>query len=519
MNPTPQQQAVFDAIAGESGHVVVEALAGSGKTTTAVSCAYRANGSKVGFLAFNRHIARELTTRLAGQAKACTLHSLGFAALRRLHPNTQVDEQKPRQLLARIRPEWTWRGSRGGLHFGEEATAALRLTRLTKYTLTNEKDPQALSALASHYGVDMPEAADSHAEVYATVAELIETMAGDCRNIDYDDQVWLSVRLGLPVEHFDLLMVDEAQDLNRCQQALAKMAVGAGRLVPIGDRFQSLYGFAGADPESIPRLVGELDSSPRGCLSRPLTVTFRCPVRHVALAQRIVPAIEAAPGAAEGEVLVLGPDETLRSYLRPGDLVIARRNAPLLSLAFRLIAAKVPVLVRGRDIGTGLLDLVDLLKPDDTRHLLEELTLYRDRQLERLEKKDAPESAFQGLEDRVTCLKEITSQCTSIRQLTDTIRDLFSDSSDEDKVVLSSIHRAKGLEADRVAIIDTECIPMLKACRGCRGAGCPLCGQRGTRSQPWEIQQEYNLAYVAVTRAKKELIFAGPIPALFGGAL
>jgi superfamily I DNA/RNA helicase len=519
MTPTPQQQAIYDAITGDSGHVVIEALAGSGKTTTAVSCAFRANGHKVGLLAFNRHIARELTSRLAGQARACTLHSLGFAAVRRAHPNVQVDEQKPRQLLATLRPEWCWRGPRGGLRFREEGAAALHLARLVKYSLANERDPEALAALGLHYGVDLPEAAEPRAEVYAAVATLIEAMARDCRQIDYDDQVWLPVRLGLPVEHFDLLMVDEVQDLNRCQQALARVAAGDGRLVPIGDRFQSLYGFAGADPDSIPRLVGELESSSRGCLPRPLTVTFRCPVRHVELARHLVPAIEPAPGAAEGEVLTLGPGESLRPHLRPGDLVVSRRNAPLLSLAFSLISAKVPVLVRGRDIGAGLLDLVDTLKPDDVRHLLEELPLYRDRQAERLEKRDAPESAFQLLEDRVTCLKELAVQCATVRQLTDTVRDLFSDTSDDGKVILSSIHRAKGLEADRVAIIDTDNLPMTRACRGCRGLGCPRCGQRGTRSQPWEVQQEYNLAYVAVTRAKKELIFAGPVPAIFGGVL
>jgi superfamily I DNA/RNA helicase len=517
MTPTPQQQAIYDAVAGDSGHVVIEALAGTGKTTTAVSCAFRANGSKVGLLAFNRHIARELTSRLAGRAKSCTLHSLGFSAVRRAHPNVQVDEQKPRQLLATLRPEWCWRGPRGGLRFREEGAAALHLSRLVKYTLANEKDPDALAALALHYNVDLPAAAEPRVEVYEAVVALIEAAARDCRQIDYDDQVWLPIRLGLPVERFDLLMVDEAQDLNRCQQALAKVAAGDGRLVPIGDRFQSLYGFAGADPDSIPRLVGELESSQRGCLPRPLTVTFRCPVRHVELARNIVPTIEPAPGAAEGEVLALGPGEPLRPHLRPGDLVVARRNAPLLSLAFALIAARVPVLVRGRDIGTGLLDLVDALKPDDVRHLLGELARYRERQVERLEKRDSPESAFQALEDRVTCLKEMACQCDSVRQLADTIRDLFSDTSDDGKVVLSSIHRAKGLEADRVAIIDTECLPMTRACRECRGLGCSRCGQRGTRSQPWEVEQEYNLAYVAVTRAKQELIFAGPVPAIFGG--
>src|SRR5262245_58726865 len=80
--PTPQQQALYDAVASGTGHVAVEAVAGSGKTTSAVGCAAVARG-RVGMVAFNKHIAAELQSRLGGTAKACTLHSLGFAAVRR----------------------------------------------------------------------------------------------------------------------------------------------------------------------------------------------------------------------------------------------------------------------------------------------------------------------------------------------------------------------------------------------------------------------------------------------------
>src|SRR5262249_9058807 len=152
----------------------------------------------------------------------------------------------------------------------------------------------------------------------------------------------------------------------------------------------------------------------------------------------IVPRIEAAEGAADGEVSEMWPSD-IRRHVCPGDMVVARRNAPLVQLAFTLIADGIPVLLRGRDIGKGIMDLVFRLEPRDPVHLLMELEVYRDRQLEKLERKDAPESAFQALHDRVTCLKELASQSRNIQHLVDTIRTLFADEGDKGKVILSSI--------------------------------------------------------------------------------
>src|SRR5205823_6538699 len=148
--------------------------------------------------------------------------------------------------------------------------------------------------------------ADSPA-IYRAVAELVELAAKETATIDYDDMVWLPVRGNWSVGSFDTLFVDEAQDLSRVQQALACKATA--RLVVCGDRRQSLYGFAGSDCEALPRLAGELDGTDRKCLSRPLTVTFRCPMAHVELARKIVPEIEPAAGAVPGVVSSIDPTD------------------------------------------------------------------------------------------------------------------------------------------------------------------------------------------------------------------
>jgi len=495
---TPQQQAVYDAVRATASHVNVESVAGSGKSTTAVGCAYSVpSGTKVGFVAFNKHIATELQAKLGGRASACTLHSLGFTAVRKAFPGVEVDEQKPRRLLERMRPRWASQGRSGRLVWDDRGQAALSLAGLCKKTLADPTLGELLR-LANYYGVELPPGDGVRDDIRDAVAELLDAAASQTAVIDYDDMLWLPVKLGLTPEHYAVLLVDEAQDLSRCQQELARRA--GDRIVVLGDRAQSIYGFSGADPESLPTLVGELGAQPAGCLDRPLTVTFRCPSSHVALARQIVPQIEAVPGAREGTVASVRAGD-LPGLIVPGDLVVCRKNAPLVSLAFKLIRRGVPAIMLGRDFAKGLVDLCGRMKADSPVDLIAKLRNHLAREIERLDRRDAPESQIQGVQDRVACLVDLASTAASIGELNGHIGRLFSDTADKAAVVtLASIHRAKGSEAERVFVLEPECLPMV-----------------GRKTKAWEHRQELNLVYVALTRAKESLTFAGPVPACLGG--
>jgi DNA helicase-2/ATP-dependent DNA helicase PcrA len=488
--PTPQQQALYDAVRDGTEHLVGEALAGTGKTTTAVGCLAQGVRGKAGFVAFNRHIAEELKSRLPPHVRSCTLHSLGFAAVRRAFPDVQLDETK----LAR-------HSRQHGQHLSVlDRQSAERLCQLAKYTLATEghgyPSEGAYAELADHYGVELPEDAGP---VFDLATTLLKLSADRTATVDFDDMVWLPVQLRLRPEQFDLLLVDEAQDLNRCQQRLALAAAGGGRLCPVGDRHQAIYGFSGADCDAIPRLAGELALTPRRCRTLPLTVTFRCPTSHVALARRIVPALEAAPGAIDGVIRTTGLKEVAAS-VQPGDLVVGRKNAPLVSLTYKLVLAGVRATMRGRDIGRGLLSLIARLKPDDVPDLIRRLERYRQQEEARLIERDAAASAFQSLEDRCDCLGQLASQAESLDALERFIASVFDDSAKPGAaVVLSSVHRAKGLEADRVYVLDPASLPLTF---------------RDQRA--WEAVQERNLCYVAATRAKRELVFEDFVPRIFG---
>ena len=91
--------------------------------------------------------------------------------------------------------------------------------------------------------------------------------------------------------------------------------------------------------------------------------------------------------------------------------------------------------------------------------------------------------------DRTAGLHAVLSTCDSPGQVEPAINDLFSDDvrgGDARTVLFSTIHRAKGLEAARVWLLDAP-VKQPKA--------------------EWEEQQQRNLSYVALTRAKESLTF------------
>jgi superfamily I DNA/RNA helicase len=177
----------------------------------------------------------------------------------------------------------------------------------------------------------------------------------------------------------------------------------------------------------------------------------------------------------------------MRQRLEDGDLVLCRINAPLVPIAYSLIKRGKKAVIRGRDIGSGLLSLIDKLQPTNIPDLMRKIGEYRWKESERLSaaKKDA---AVTALHDKCDTLEALTEGISDLSELRARIKSIFDDDA-KTGIILSSIHRAKGDEANRVWIIHPELIPHPRA------------------KQDWEIAQERNLAYVAITRAKEELIW------------
>lgn len=217
----------------------------------------------------------------------------------------------------------------------------------------------------------------------------------------------------------------------------------------------------------------------------PLSITYRCPRKHVELAKHYVPEIEAAEWAIEGEIIKIR-DSELERFVSAGDLAICRTNAPLVSPCFSLIKKGIKATIRGRDIGEGLINLINKIKGSSMDEFSIRLDKWAEKEREKLEKKGA---SIESVMDKYETLLVLMEDCDDVNCLIVKIKTIFSD--DKSAVVFSSVHRAKGLEAETkdnsVFVLYPNLLPSQWA------------------KKDWELIQEKNLQYVAYTRAKNKL--------------
>lgn len=250
----------------------------------------------------------------------------------------------------------------------------------------------------------------------------------------------------------------------------------------------SIYGFAGADNNALDLIKDKFN-----CETLPLTISYRCPKAVVAHAQKWVSHIEAAETAPEGEVKEITSETLLEQGLNRSDAILCRYNKYLVALCFKLIRNGIPARIEGREIGEGLIKLTRKWKVSSLSALYGRLMNYKDREVKKaLDKKQ--ESRADRITDQVDTLyvliERAEEQRLDVRGLEDMIREMFeNDVKSKGILTLSSCHRAKGLEWDRVFILGrSELMPSPMA------------------HQEWQQEQELNLIYVAITRAKKVLI-------------
>lgn len=460
-NWSAAQLAIFDAVRNGSGHLVIEALAGTGKTTTIVAALqYVAAGLTVLMCAFNKKIEQELAKRVPNGVTVKTLHALGYAAVRRAFGHVKIDDKKTRGIMDTCLPKSVT---------GENRSHIAKLVGLSKNLWA--RTPGDIRAIAAQYGIASDTMSDD--DLVAWTVEILKASKNQTKVIDFDDMIWLPCALNLSFPKYDIVFVDETQDLNACQLHIAQQACAtSGRIVAVGDRNQAIYGFRGADSDGMGKMITTLNAT-----VLPLSITYRCPKSVVSIANQIVPEYAAADSAPEGTVNTRSYNEMI-AQAQPGNFILSRKNAPLLRICLALLANGTRATVQGRDIGKTLETLVKKSKAKDIASLCVWLTAYEAKEIARLTAKGA-EDQIDLVSDRVACIFALTDGCDSIGQLLGCLATLFADDGGP-RVICSSVHRSKGLEASQVYVLtDTFRV-----------------GQN---------QEESNLWYVAVTRAMDTL--------------
>lgn len=507
MEWSEQQNAIFEWFEGgnpdRARSLVTRARAGTGKTTTIIEGINRAPERSIMLSAFNKSIAVELQQKLKNPyAEAKTLHAFGYSIIRRFWKKADVDTRRTNRIAEAIAgnqapDEMVMMISKLAGKAKEMAPLATKPAEL--YELANEFECVPDSEWEAD-GWDVEEIARKALRVMASSKEQDGT-------VDYSDMLFLPIVQRWVRGRYDLVVIDEAQDMNVAQIILARKSVKAGgRLAVVGDDRQAIYGFRGADAGVLDRIAEETKAETLN-----LTTTYRCPKNVVALAQRIVPDYHAAESAPDGEVHTMGEKDAI-DMAQPGDYLLSRKNAPLIGFCLKILRANKRARIQGKDIGKGLTALVNKWKVRSMTEILTRLTNWETREIARAEASDTKgaDIRVERIKDQAEMLRAMSQGLSGLRELQARIDELFTDNG-APAVLCSSIHRIKGLEASRVFILKStlrsDQDPPCQCGHWAHDKKCLKCGCVDYQPDEKKRLEETNLEYVAVTRSKNQLVW------------
>lgn len=457
---------VFDAVKNPDVDILVEAVAGGAKTTTAVEAMHHAPGRTL-FMAFNKAIAEEIKSRVRG-TEVKTLNALGHALWRGNENQAELDARKVPQILQKLMKPTDYK------EYGWTTSRIVGLMKNNAFGVRNPIDVQDVEDLIESYQLEIP------AEVVNGIAQvahraLLESIS-DQRTFDFDDQLYMPVLSGWTFPRYDNVFVDECQDLSPIQHLmLESLATRGARIVAVGDRHQAIYGFRGAMSNSMDALKAKFEM-----LELPLSITYRCCQKIVEEAQLYVPQIQAAPNAPEGEVFQLDEDPTLFNET----MIVCRNNAPLFRAILAHVRQKVPCRVLSNFI-EAFEGFIRHFKADNCRDLLVKLDDWYKTECEAAEKKGF-HGKIAALTDKYETTRLLATEFKLVSELIAVVKKLAESTTGP---TFATIHKAKGLEHERVFILRPDLMPSRFA------------------TSPEALQQEANLTYVAITRGKGSLTY------------
>lgn len=491
MNWSDEQTAIFNEFESGRGHLVIEACAGTGKTTTVKEGISRAPEAQKCYVAFNKRNVEEAKAKITDpRCSVMSLNGLGFRFVLRNWPGSSPKDTVEYDRVRSVSP----RADRAPRAVAADIVKLIEFAKNTKPFATL----QDLVAIAQSRGLE-PDAyfelegwtTVEYAEIALAAMNIAKTTRDTRKRISFTDQLWLPVVNGWVRPSYDLVVVDECQDMNATQLILAQRSCSpTGRVVIVGDPRQAIYGFRGADVRGMERLKIALNAK-----VLPLTTTYRCPKLVVAQAQQLVPHYRAAETAPEG-ILRSSTEAAMLTEIKPGDAIISRKNAPLMGLCLRLLKARIPARIEGRDIGFKLLKIVGDLRTTTVPAFIQAVEAWGERKFERAAAQKDGEALMEDIKDTVETLLAVADEAESMAEVEGRLQNLFGNSENgapRDTVVLSSVHKAKGLEWKRVYLLEATFV----------------------RAWSTAASEESNIKYVGITRAMSELVWV--TDAKFGG--
>lgn len=454
----------------------------SGKTFTLCKLAEMTPPIKSSiFLAFNKSIAEELGQRLPRTVKAQTLHSCALSSLfKAFSLNFSLSDSKNFN-LAKEKMEFK------GVHPKRIPGIIMKVCKLydlMRFNLVPD-NIEAIIVLGERYGEEADEELAKRAIELRMLNKRIADNyflngGGGKLPMDFTDMLYYATQYvhKEDFKQYNVVMVDEIQDLSPLQYQLIKMLkIPRGRLVGVGDEKQAIYGFQGSNLDTL----NAIKNAPN-TVTLPLSMTYRCARGIVDEACKVFPdGIVAAPGAEKGFV-----GEGAFTDAEEGDFILCRNNAPLVEAFITLLRKGKKCTILGKEFGDQLVSLIDSV--DDVWGL-EKILLDLEEKLSKKGLKNPTKTeAYDKVNEKVNVLLSLYEYFGSLDKVRSVIYDIFVENASRG-IILSTIHKSKGLEADRVFFLEPGLIPSKYAVT------------------ELAVYAEKCLKFVGITRARKELIY------------
>lgn len=454
----------------------------SGKTFTLCKLAEMTPPIKSSiFLAFNKSIAEELGQRLPRTVKAQTLHSCALSSLcKAFSLNFSLSDSKNFN-LAKEKMKFK------GVHPKRIPGIIMKVCRLydlMRFNLVPD-DIEAIIALGERYGEDADEELAKRAIELRMLNKRIADNyflkgGGGKLPMDFTDMLYYATQYvhKEDFKQYNVVMLDECQDISPLQFEVVKMCkTPRGRLIAVGDEKQSIYSFMGSNLDSLQAIKNAPNT-----VTLPLSMTYRCARDIVDEACKVFPdGIVAAPGAEKGFV-----GEGAFTDAEEGDFILCRNNAPLVEAFITLLRRGKKCTILGKEFGDELVSLIDSV--DDVWGLEQVLTNMQTKLANKGIKNPMKCEAYDKLDEKVNVLLSLYEYFGDLETVRSRIYDIFVENANRG-ITLSTIHKSKGLEADKIFFLKPELLPSKYA------------------TTDLALYAEKCLQFVAVTRARKSLIY------------
>ena len=461
--PTDEQSHILDLATRTDDNIMIDALAGCGKTSTLEMIERAVKTRPILYLVFNKRNAEEAEKRMLSTTSVRTFNSMGHRVWAKHIQRNQLklDPKKSATILREIIDQVPRRDQGPFWEVYWDVINAVGMAKAVGYVPTG-KYPQAKHLTSKEAFHACLEEKPDDLTTDLVDAVLCQSIKGAYDGyIDYNDQLYMPTLFGGTFPKFPLVKVDEYQDLSPIQHCMLDRLV-SGRIIGVGDPWQNIYAFRGAKQGGMVEAKAKFKMT-----SATLSTSFRCPSEIVKNARWRVPHFKYIKEGGYVERL----EQPVAEGISEHATIICRNNAPLFRVAFRLLSMGRSVSVAGSDLGPKLVALLRRMGPENLSRsaVLGAIDNWEQEKTTRESKTAA---------DMAACMRVFAEHGDTLGQAISYADHLFQQ---KGTTRLLTGHKAKGLEFETVYFLDEFLLS--------------------------RDEQDLNLNYVISTRSQNNLLY------------